>query len=196
MSSPTHSSRRPVPALVFLLALAVLAVVVWVRVADRDSGANASAPRNCASAPQLPANAAVTITVLNANGADGLATRVLDAFVAAGFVAGNVGNVDPVNDFATITSGPNGTAAALLVSYYIPNSTITTDSRQDGSVTVTVGQKFSAFATPAQAQASMAKALVSQTPAAPKPGAPASKAASPTATCFTTPPLPSPAKSS
>lgn len=198
MSSPTHSSRRPIPALVFLLALAVLAVVVWVRVADRGSGADASAPKNCASAPQLPANAAVTVTVLNANGSDGLATRVLDAFVAAGFVAGNVGNVDtPAPDFATITSGPNGTAGALLVSYYIPHSTITTDDRQDTSVTVTVGQKFGAFATPQQAQAAMAKARVSQTPAAPTPGAkPTGKSASPTATCFTTPPVPSPPKSS
>jgi hypothetical protein len=185
-----------VPALIFLLALAVLAVVVWVRVADRDSSANPGA--SCGSAPQLPANQAVTVTVLNGNGADGLATRVLDTLAGVGFVRGNVGDTDnPFTGVATVTSGPNATASALLVSYFFPGSTVTVDTREDASVTVTVGQKFTGMANLEQVRAAMAKAVVSQTPTAKTSGSTASSSApaSPTPTCFTTPPYPTPTTS-
>jgi hypothetical protein len=193
---PARSARRPVPALVFLLALAVLAVVVWVRVADRDSSADVGAT-NCAQAPQLPANSAVTVTVLNGNGATGLASQVLDAFAAYGFAKGNVGDADPLPGYATVTSGPNATAAALLVSLYLPESTVTQDTREDSTVTVTVGQKFISLSTLDQVKAAMVKAQVSQTPAAPSGSASgASTSPSPTATCTTTPPVPTPSVSS
>ncbi|MHA3702745.1 LytR C-terminal domain-containing protein [Jatrophihabitans sp. YIM 134969] len=189
------------PALIFLLALAVLAVVVWVRVADRDSAADVAG--GCGSAPQLPANAAVTVTVLNGVGTDGLAGQALDAFGKAGFGKGNVGDADPLAGIATVTSGPNGTAGALLVHYYLTGSTVTVDTREDTSVTVTIGARYRGLATAAQAKQAMIAAQVSQSPAAPgatATGAPASGASgptspSPTATCFTTPPYPTPTTS-
>ena len=200
----THSSRRPIPALVFLLALAVLAVVVWVRVADRDSSANEGAT-GCGSAPQLPSNGAVAVTVLNGVGTDGLATQVLDTFAAAGFAKGNVGDAPtPYDGFAIITSGPNGTAGALLVHYYLTGSIVTVDTRGDTSVTVTVGSKYRGLATAAQAKAAMVQANVSQSPAAITPGTtPGSTGGatttaaspSPSYTCFTTPPYPTPTTS-
>ena len=186
------------PALVFLLALAVLAVVVWVRVADRDSAASGSGTP-CASAPELPANAAVTVTVLNGAGRDGLASNALNTFAAAGFGRGNFDNTDAFGGVATVTSGPNGTRGALLVSYYVPGSTVATDDRGDNSVTVTLGAKFTALSTPQQAQALIKKAMLSQSVPAPKPGATTSGSSaaatspSPVATCTTTPPVPTPA---
>lgn len=192
-----RSARRPVPALVFLLALAILAVVVWVRVADRDSAASDGGATSCASAPQLPASAAVTVTVLNGTDKQGLAGTVLDGFAGVGFAKGNVGNTEtPFDGVGTITYGPNGALSALLVSYYLPGATFATDTREDTGVTVTVGAGFTALADPAAAAAAQASARVSQTPAAPPsgevtPGATGSTPA-PAATCTTTPPAPTP----
>lgn len=179
---PARSARRPVPALVFLLALAILAVVVWVRVADRDSAAHQSSGSGaCSTLTTLPANQVIGIAVLNGNGQSGLAEKTLAAFVQDGFLQGPFGNADPYDGIATITVGPKGAASAKLVQYYVPGAVIQSDQRPDTGATVTIGTQFKGLATTDQVKAAMLKDGVVQQ-AAPTPGATA-PAPTPSSTC-------------
>lgn len=162
---PMRSARRPLPALIFLLALAVLAAIVWYRVVNRSDAqaSKAASPGACATASVLPPNSAVTVNVLNGTSKTGLAKTTLDGLVALGFKPGNVNNApSPLTQIATVTSGPTGASAAKLVSLYIPGSTLATDTRTDSSVTVTVGQQFTGLATAAAVKAAMSSAKLSQ----------------------------------
>lgn len=171
-----RSARRPLPALIFLIALAVLASIVWYRVDHRSQAEAASTPKPtpCATATTtvLPANSAVTVNVVNANGTNGLARSTLDAFTALGFVAGTTTTADQNStDVATVTSGPTAAAAAKLVSFYVPGSTVAADGRTDATVTVTVGSKFTGVATAGVAKAALAAAKVTQAAAGAPPAA-------------------------
>lgn len=186
----TRSARRPLPALIFLLALAVLAVVVWVRVAERDTTAGAT-DGACVSAPQLPATKAITVSVLNGAQTTGLAQQTLDGFTKLGFTAGGVDNApNPVNGVATITYGPNGDGSAIVVGAFLPGATFATDSREDLSVTVTIGSQYKGLAGFGAYRAALRAVGASQTPPAPTGSAAASP--SPRAACVTTPPVPTP----
>lgn len=166
-----RSARRPVPALVFLLALAILAIVVWVRVADRDSAADTGATPKCATTTTVPANASVTISALNGTDKPDLASQTVAAFVAVGFAQGGADNAPaPYDGIAIITVGPNGEATGKLVQFYLPGAVIQTDARQDLSATVTVGAQYTALAAPAAVAAAMKKDGVVQQ-AAPAAGA-------------------------
>jgi hypothetical protein len=160
MTSPTK--RRPLPALVFLLALCVLAALVWWRVLNRD-GSTASTSPSCSSTPttvatQLPRPAAVTVRVLNSTDRDGIAGTTTTTLKADGFATLAADNDDKPDTYgshgtipgvAEIRYGPNGEAAAKLLSYYFPTATTVRRDGQDATILVALGTAFKSVAAPA-----------------------------------------------
>ncbi len=166
MTEPVQ--RRPLPALIFLLALTLLTAIVWWRVATRhESSGNAASPScNASATPSVvPPPAKVSVTVLNATAGyktplAGIATKAAEAFKAAGFVI----NGTPTNDngtgvpgVAVLRFGPDEKAEALLVSYYLPGSQLAEQTNDQGSVIVSLGLKYTGLATTAQVNAALAK---------------------------------------
>lgn len=158
MTSPSGppTVRRPLPALVFLLALTLLAALVWWRVLSRDDGHAVTqptcTPSTAASTPkQLPEQAAITVQVLNSTKRPNIATKAQDALVTDGFQAparaANDSKVYPgyhgeVKGIAEIRSGPAGIAGAQLVQYYFPGSTLVKTGEKDATVLVSLGAKY------------------------------------------------------
>ncbi|MGH3494586.1 MAG: LytR C-terminal domain-containing protein [Sciscionella sp.] len=153
MTSPTK--RRPLPALVFLLALTLLAALVWWRVLHRDSEHTAAATPTCKTtqAPkQLPEPAAVTLTVVNSTKRQGLAGKARKALLKDGFqIPGpaindekSLGYHGVIPQVAEIRHGPLGASGAQLVAYYLPGAKMVTSKAKDSTVIVALGTKFKA----------------------------------------------------
>ena len=187
MSEPARSStvRRPLPALAFLVGLALLTGLVWWRVIHRsdETGATASTTKTCASAPVatstvLPAVTDVSIQVLNSTTKTGLAGTTGAALVKLGFKQAAVPTNDspthtPVAGVAELRFGPAGKPSADLLSFYLPGATEVADQRTGAVVDVALGAKFTAIATPDAVAAALKAAHVSVATA----GAPAPSAA-------------------
>lgn len=107
----------------------------------------------------LPAPKTITVNVYNATDRAGLARSTSTQLAARGFKAGKVAN-DPANSTvaasAEIRYGPKGAAQAKVVAAQVPGSVLAKDKRTDTTVDVVIGEKFTALATPAQAQAALA----------------------------------------
>ena len=168
MTSPTQ--RRPLPALVFLLALCLLAALVWWRVLERGTGsASAKAttcPTTAAGKPKhLPEPAAVTLAVLNSTPRKGIAAAARTALLTDGFTipeaAANdsaaAGGHGVIAGVAEIRSGPLGAAGAQLVLYYFPGAKQVQTTATDGTVTVSLGSAYKAPASPAAVAAALKK---------------------------------------
>jgi hypothetical protein len=177
MSQPERSAavRKPLPALAFLLGLALLTALVWWRVIHRPgvAGVKTTVTKTCASTPAtgtptiLPATASVSIDVLNSTTKTGLATTTGAQLVKLGFKqaaapANDVTSRYPVAGVAELRFGPAGKAAADLVSYYIPGAVEVTDQRTGSVVDVALGAKFTALATPDAVAAALKAAHVTQ----------------------------------
>ncbi len=96
MSSPTK--RRPLPALVLLIALTLLTSLVWWRVLHRGDGHAASGstcPTPSSSASVLPRPASVAVSVLNSTSRVGLARATATALTKLGFNVAGYGNDNP-----------------------------------------------------------------------------------------------------
>jgi hypothetical protein len=177
MSQPERSTsvRRPLPALAFLLGLALLTALVWWRVIHRsdDSGVKAVAPKTCtstaaASTPTvLPATASVSIDVLNSTTKTGLATTTGAQLVKDGFKQSAIPTNDttaryPVAGVAELRFGPAGKPGADLLAFYLPGATEIADTRAGAVVDVALGAKFTAVATPDAVAAALKAAHVTQ----------------------------------
>ncbi|MGI8762129.1 MAG: LytR C-terminal domain-containing protein [Jatrophihabitantaceae bacterium] len=170
MTSPTQ--RRPLPALVFLLALSLLAALVWWRVLHRTAPAHAARP-SCPttqpatqlatpSAAQLPRPAAVSVRVLNSTTRSGIALAATTALGKDGFVTASRDNdTDPakygshgtVPGVAEIRYAAASQPAARLLAYYFPGATLVLRKGQDGTVLVALGTRFSRVTAPATVEA-------------------------------------------
>ncbi len=196
------SARRPLPALAFLLGLSLLTALVWWRVihrADADTHPKANKPCPVATPTVLPQPTAVTMDVLNSTQRNGLATSTTAALRKAGFKVTSVGNDTSglIPGVADIRFGPQGQAAATLLSLYLPGATLVPNARTDAQVEISLGTQFKAVATAAQVKAALAAKHLSQSPVAhptpkttPKPSktpttkaTKTTKAPTPTATC-------------
>lgn len=177
MSQPERSTsvRRPLPALAFLLGLALLTALVWWRVIHRsgESSAQATTTKTCsttAAAPPntvLPAAASVSFDVLNSTTKNGLATTTSADLVKLGFKqaaapANDTTSRYPVAGVAELRFGPSGKLGADLLLYYLPGSVEVPDQRAGAIVDVAVGAKFTAVATSAAAAAALKAAHVTQ----------------------------------
>jgi LytR cell envelope-related transcriptional attenuator len=168
MAAPT--TRRPLPALGFLVGLVVLTSIVWWRVLDRP-GVRASATPSACPTPVVsvvPQPASVTLHVLNSTNRTGLARLVATGFSKLGFrVAPDVGNdtSGTIAGVAEIRYGPAAGPAARLLSFYLPGAKLVPGQESGGDVTISLGQKFVTISSPAAVKQSMAAAHVSQSPA-------------------------------
>jgi hypothetical protein len=166
------SARRPLPALAFLLALSLLTALVWWRVIHRADSGHPTAKQPCPSpsASVVPATGAVTVHILNSTDRNNLAHKVATAFGHLGFHVADIGN-DPnlVTGIAEIRYGTKGGAAATLVSFYLPGAKLVARQSSDSDVEISLGAKFKAVATTAQAKKTMAQRHVRQLPAKSRP---------------------------
>lgn len=197
----TPKRRRPLPALVLLLALCVLAALVWWRVLNRD-GTSADASPSCRpSAPstvagQLPNPASVRVLVLNSTDRSGLAGTARTALVTAGFAApdpaGNDavqygGNGKAIAGVAEVRYGPAAEAGARLLAYYLPGAKLVERDTEGSTVVVALGEKFDKIATKDAVLARLAADRLTMAPpparpsgtASPSPGAGSGKTSTP-----------------
>jgi hypothetical protein len=181
-----RTTRRPLPALIALLALTMLTALVWWRVLNR-TGTSASTHNPCATHSSivvvLPQPTSVALTVYNSTQRSGLAkttSKVLakDGFKVLGY--GNDPGALPVPGVAEIRFTPDQSAGATLLSYYVPGAKLVQlDPSSDSKIVLSLGLKFASLATPASAQAALSSAHASQAP----PGTTPTPTPTPTSTC-------------
>ena len=90
--------RRPLPALVFLLALLLLTALVWWRVLNRHdttSSASPSCSTSSSSSNVLPTPAVVTVQVYNSTKRNGIAKSARSALLKDGFRIPDQATNDP-----------------------------------------------------------------------------------------------------
>ena len=159
-------ARRPLPALISLVALLVLTALVWWRVLHRSDNSASGAEKPCptptstaATTATLPAPGKVTVEVLNATNRTGIGARARTTLIADGFqipkTAGN--DTAKVPGIAEIRYGPAGKNAAKVLSYYLPGAKLVATQSGTATVVLSLGNRYSRLATPAAVQAAMAK---------------------------------------
>lgn len=168
MTSPPR--RRPLPALIFLVALTLLTALVWWRVLSRDDSHAAETgecptPHTTVSAPaspsthELPRPADVHLAVLNSTHRTNLAAHTAERLRNLGFavdkVANDVGN-PVIKGKAHIRYLPSAKASAVLLSYYLPGAklvrvTPNATTADTPALAVSLGKKFHKPATAADA---------------------------------------------
>jgi hypothetical protein len=160
-----RSGRRPVPALIFLLVLALAALGVWWNVLSQDAEldqAKAAACDSAATAPPSLDATTVTLRVFNATPTAGLATTVAEALQARGFVVSEIGN-DPNPDLEVTGTGElrfgrRGAETAEFVKVFLPGIGVRQDTRADGIVDVVLGPDFQQLAPAEEVSAALAPA--------------------------------------
>lgn len=172
-----RTARRPLPALVFLLALTLLTALVWWRVLHRSSSHPVSAPKCVTpSTPAvLPQPATVTVTVLNSTQRAGIAKAAAGSLTKLGFSVVSYGNDrhGVIPGVAEIRYTPANQPAAMLLSYYLPGAKlVTVATTSTTEVTISLGLQYRAVATAATARAAMAAAHLSAAPSTPASTAP------------------------
>lgn len=160
--------RRALPALALLLALSVVAGMVWLRVLDRvDAGASSSA----ACTTSAPGNK-VQLRVYNATAREGLAKTVATQLAGRGYAilaAENdpLAGVRPVEGPAEVRFGPSGKKLAEQVRRQVPGATLYRDAREGAVIDVVLGDRYIRLSTPGE----LAKGRqgIAKVPAAPAP---------------------------
>jgi LytR cell envelope-related transcriptional attenuator len=163
----SRAGRRPLPAVIFLLLLAVAATGVWWNVMRQDQAMERAQAAACTTASQAPPSldpTTVTLRVFNATSTAGLATKVAEALQARGFVVSEVGN-DPNPDIQVagvgeLRFGPAGAGTAAFVRLYVPGATDRPDTRATSIVDVVIGPDFQQVA-PAEEVAATLSPLAS-----------------------------------
>lgn len=165
MARSRPGGRRPIPPLVFLLVLAVLALAVWWKVLKKDE-TSAAADNQCVAASALstdPAKAVkeVKLRVYNASETPGLAQQVSTEFGIRGFTIDATAN-DPaereITGIGEIRFGPKGELAAQLVLANLPGLTEMLDeSRADAVVELALGPSYAGMVPPDQASKAVAE---------------------------------------
>ncbi|MCG8918079.1 envelope integrity protein Cei [Actinokineospora sp. PR83] len=167
-----YRKRRPLPALIFLAVLCLVATVVWFQVLGSDSEADAA---NACAPPPTPVPAAdgrpapalgqplpddaldrttpaapggSLLRVVNASGQRRQAGAVTEALRELGFTQ----VTDPANDTvytngsltcrAQIRFGQQGMPAARTLSLIEPCAELVRDERQDATVDLAIGQRY------------------------------------------------------
>jgi hypothetical protein len=180
---PSTTLRRPLPALVFLVALTLLTALVWWRVLSRDgsSGANPSKtpePTSSAAAHALPNPNTVTVRVLNATRRPGIAGKACQALASDQFITAGVSDdtvhIGKIRGVAQIRYGTGQLQAAKLLQYYFPGAALAHKTPSDPvPVVVALGKAYHAVASPTVVRAALkaddltiARSTVTQAPQA------------------------------
>ena len=156
--------RRPLPALIFLLVLALAALAVWWNVLSDEKRANEAKAAACSSAEDAPTDVdptTVTLRVYNATDVAGRADEVRAALQARGFVVSEIAN-DPTENVVTgvgeLRYGAPGTEAAEYVRLYLPGATDRRDDRATALIDVVVGPDYAGIASAEDVAAALAPA--------------------------------------
>ncbi len=157
-----RSGRRPIPPLVFLLVLALAALVVWWNVFDTEGEIEAQEAQACASASAAPPSLdppTVSLRVFNATDTAGLAQEVAAALQQRGFVVEEIAN-DPtereVTGIGELRHGPRGNDAGAFVSLFVPGAGDFLDTRATAQVDFVIGPDFAGLAPPEEVDAALA----------------------------------------
>lgn len=176
-----YRRRKPIPAIIIAGLLVVAAIVVWTKVIAKTTDVNAlvacappaAPPTAAAGQPKpvpgtaLPYNALdkiapepatdVHVQVYNATNQHGAALQVSTELTQAGFQVAQPAN-DPLYPNSDMTCrgqirfGANGESAARTISMLVPCTQLVRDTRQDGSVDLSIGKTFTGVAPNSQAQ--------------------------------------------
>jgi hypothetical protein len=171
----SHLTRRPLPALIALVALLLFTGLVWWRVLHRGDGKASSCPTpTTSSSTTAPSNAAlpapgeVTVEVLNSTNRAGIATKARSALTAAGFSSPKAAGNDKhrVRGVAEIRYAASGAKGARLLSFYFPGAKLVPSSTEKTStVVVSLGSKYTRVASAQSVTAALSKAhLVTSSP--------------------------------
>lgn len=192
---PSTVTRRPLPALISLIALLLLTGLVWWRVLHRDSG-NSASPTPCPSSSTsatvtLPAPSDITVIVLNSTSRSGIAARARTLLAQDGFNVPALAKNDSaakrnkIRSTAEIRFGPRGRSAATLLRYYFPGATMVAQKFTSSTVVVSLGARYTSVAASAVVNRAMLGDHVTVAAPAPSSASPSSKAGSPSpsATC-------------
>lgn len=140
-------TRRPIPALIALIALLLLTALVWWRVLHRggDSSGAASCPTQTPHS-SLPAPQLITVQVLNATKRNGIASHARSTLVTDGFNVPNAAANDKkkvrIAGSAEIRFGPSGRKGAQLLHYYFPDARMVATQSKYAVVIVSLGEKY------------------------------------------------------
>ena len=165
---PPGARRRPLPALVLLLVLALAALFVWWNVLDDERARDQAQAAACASASAAPESldpTTVTLRVFNASDQAGRAAEVATTLQSRGFVVEEIANDSSdaeVTGVGELRFGPTGRGAADYVRLFMPGATDRTDTRATAVVDVVLGPDFAGLATEDQVAAALAPAASAQ----------------------------------
>lgn len=177
-------TRRPLPALIALLALLLLTALVWWRVSSRDTGSSSATSTACptpsasSSAPAstaLPPPSSIQLTVLNATSRAGIASKARAAFLKLGFKSPTPAANDQTTYRSKVTGGgqirysPPGRDAARLLSFYLPGAALFPVPGTSSTITVALGPKYTAVASQHTVDAALAAAHLTISSTAPTP---------------------------
>jgi hypothetical protein len=153
--------RRPLPALIFLLVLALAALVVWWNVLTDEHARDEAQAAACSIASEAPPSldpANVTVRVFNASDQAGKAGEVSTMLESRGFVVSETAN-DPSDNEVTgvgeLRFGPRGADAADYLRLFLPGATDRTDTRATDVVDVVIGPDFAGLATAEEVAAAL-----------------------------------------
>lgn len=156
-----RSGRRPLPPLIFLLVLAVVALGTWwyvLRQDDADRRAQEAACASAAAAPPSLVPSTITVRVLNATDEKGLAQTVAKDLQARGLTVSEFGNDSSgrkITGMGELRHGARGREAASYLRAYLPGATDYVDTRATATVDVVIGPDFKQVATPDQVAAAL-----------------------------------------
>jgi len=153
--------RRPVPAIVCLIALTLLTALVWWRVLNRDEGSGAAAGCTPADRNVLPRPDTIDLIVLNSTGKPGLAKGAAAALRKQGFTVTSVGNDTghkAIQNIGEIRFSPDQQAAATLLGYFFPGATsLPLTAAKPDRLIISLGKTFKTLRSLASVQAALAK---------------------------------------
>jgi hypothetical protein len=158
---PGIRRRRPLPGLIFLLVLALAALLVWWNVLGDEHARNEAQAAACSSAsaaPQALDPSTITLRVFNASDQAGRAGEVKTTLESRGFVVSEYAN-DPTDNKVTgvgeLRFGPRGKGAADFVRLLLPGATDRADTRATDVVDLVIGPDFAGLATQDQVAAAL-----------------------------------------
>ena len=153
------------PALIFLLVLALAALGVWWNVLRQDAAMQQAQAAACTSAAEAPPSldpTTVTLRVFNATTTAGLANTAAEALQARGFAVAEIGN-DPFPDLEVtgvgeLRYGRRGAETAEFVRLFLPGVGDRPDTRATAIVDVVLGPEFQQLASAEEIAATLAPA--------------------------------------
>lgn len=158
--------RRPIPPLIFLVVLAVLALGVWWQVIRKDETRSAEANAPCtltASAEEIAelSNLGnIQLNVLNGSQTNGLAASIQADLNGRGFTTLEIGNVGGAGQAGAgkIEYGSGYAFEAHVVAAHFEGFAIERSNHvTDGTLTVIAGQEYAGMVDVAAAEEAVAK---------------------------------------